>query len=602
VNVRWPILVGLAALCLGLVVLLVTRGDEQPLEPLRYSSDRPLDIARKKADAPVAGVRLEQLTFSSADGQRVPARLISPAAPAGEPQACLIFMNGYGTNSADSVAPLASVAAAGVPVLLMDARLNGEREPRPGARTESIFNPAKTAAVLRASVVDVRRAIDVLGIDEACDPARIAVIGVSQGAIIMTMVTATDRRVAASVLLMPSPDARAARTALRRLQPGALENLEEAQRELDPWLPMRWLPRIDRDRPVLLMRGATDQIVPVGASKALFALARRERPQTTLRVSPGGHDPFGGPAAPTVARQILSFLSKQLNVDNLEAISGLAAAMPPYRPRDPLRATRRGQPSPIPSVAVARVRFSSSDGKRVPALLLLPRGKRAPGRSCMIAMGGSGTSAPELAKSVAPLAAAGIPGLVLDARLNGERQAKGTSLAQAARDPLLAAAAIGGSVVDVRRSIDYLQSTGRCSRGGIALAGVTEAGYIMLAAAGTDDRVRTTIVLSGAGAQTTKAPAKPEAVSRAAMSRDPTPPGSWLRQGARDRGVLVVRATPRQLVPIPARSRYVIGNGTCRTLAPAQLSAQPGDAGAELLTAWTRVLAAGAAGWRSCRS
>jgi len=602
VNVRWPVLAALAALCLGLAALLVTRGDEQPAESFRYNRDRPLDISRKKTEAPVAGVRVDQLTFSSADGQRVPARLIRPAAAPSEPQACLIFMNGYGTNSADSVAPLASVAAAGVPVLLMDARLNGEREPRPGARAESILDPAKTAAVLRASVVDVRRALDVLGTDEACDPARIAVIGVSQGAIIMTMVAATDRRVAASALLMPSPDARSARTALRRIQPGALENLGDAKRELDPWLPMRWLPRIDHAKPVLLMRGATDQIVPIEASKALFDLARRKRPQTTLRVSPGGHDPFGGPAAPAVARQILSFLSTNLNVDNLEAISGLAAAMPAYRPRDPLRVRQRTLRSPSPSVGLERVRFSSSDGARVPALLLLPRGKRAAGRSCLIAMGGSGTSAPELAKAVGPLTQAGIPALVLDARLNGERRSKGTSLAEAARDPLLAAAAIGGSVVDVRRAIDYLQSTGRCSRGGIALAGVTEAGYVMLAAAGTDDRVRTTIVLSGAGAQTTKAPAKPEAVARVAMSRDPTPPASWLRQGARDGGVLVVRATPRQLIPIPGRSRYTIGAGKCGLLEPAQLSAQAGDTGAGLLTAWTRVLAAGAAGWRSCRS
>lgn len=598
-NPRWPVLAGLAALCLGLAALLMTRSDEPPVQPFRYDRSRPLDISREKVGAPIAGVQLERVTFSSSDGERVPATLLSPAAPPSDPQACLIFMNGYGTNSADSVGSLAPIALAGVPVLVLDARLNGTREPRPGARAASIRTGTSAAAVLRASVVDVRRAIDVLGTDGTCDPSRIGVVGVSQGAIIMTMVAATDPRVAASVLLMPSPDARAARTALRRIQPGALEDLAEAERNAGPWMPVRWLPRIESDRPVLLVRGAKDELVPIAASKALFALARRERPQTKLWVSPGGHDPFGGPAAAVVARRILSFLSEHLKVDDLGAVAGLAAVTPPYRARDPLEVKTRTLRSPSRSVRLQRVRFTSSDGARVPALVLLPRGRRAPGRSCLIAMGGSGTSAPELAKSVGVLTDAGIPALVLDARLNGERRSKGASLAEAARNPLQAAAAVGGSVVDVRRSIDVLRRTGRCSRRGIALVGVTEAGYVMLAAAGADDRVRTTVLFTGAGDAAAKAPGRPEAVGRAAMARVPQPPEAWLQQARRDGGILVLRSTSRQLVPLPSRSRYLVGRRTCGTLEPAQLN--PGTSGADT-QAWTQLLGAGAAGWRPCRS
>lgn len=597
-NVRWPVLAGLVALCLGLALLLITRGDEQVIEPFPYDRGRPLDISREQLDAPITAVKLERVTFSSSDGERVPATLIRPATPPADPQACLIFMNGYGTNSTDSIPAMAGLAAAGVPVLLMDARLNGAREPRPGARVDAIRSPEKSAAVIRASAVDVRRAVDVLGKEGACDPSRIGVVGVSQGAIVMTLVAATDRRVAASALLMPSPDARAARTALRRIQDGALGDLAEAERLVDPWMPMQWLPRIDRDKPVLLMRGARDELVPIEASKALFALARRERPQTKLYVSRGGHDPFGGPAAPAVARQILAFLSKNLGVDDLEAVAGLSAVTPPYRSDAPLETRTRTARAPGSSVTAKRVRFSSSDGERVPALLLLPRGERAPGRTCLIAMGGAGTSAPELAKSVGALTGAGIPALVVDARLNGERARKGASLAEAARNPLQAAAAIGGSVVDVRRSIDYLQSTGRCNRRAIALTGISEAGYIMLAAAGADDRVRTTILLTGVGGAGAKSSGRAEAVARTAMSRNPQPPESWLRQAARDGGVLVLRSTSRKLVPLAARSRYAAGRGVCAVIEPARLSPGSGlDA-----KAWTDVLAAGSAGWRPCRS
>lgn len=598
-NPRRGVLAGLAVLCLGLAALLITRGEDRPAGPFPYESSRPLDISREKAGAPVAAVQLEELSFTSSDGERVPAKLIRPASAPNDPQACLVFMNGYGTNAADSVASLAPVAAAGVPVLLMDARLNGAREPRPGARAESVQDPAKTANVLRASVVDVRRAIDVLGTDGSCDPSRIGVIGVSQGAIVMTMVAAVDSRVAASVLLMPSPDARAARTALRRVQAGALEDLEETEREVGPWMPVEWLPRIESGRPVLLVRAAKDEVVPVGASKSLFALARRDRPQTKLWVSPGGHDPFGGPAAPAVARRILSFLSQSLKIDDLDVATGLAAVTPPYRPGDPLRAKTRALRSPGRSVGLERVRFSSSDGERVPGLLLLPRGKRAPGRSCLIVMGGRDTSAPQLAKAVGALTDAGIPALVIDARLNGERRSKGASLTDASRNPLQAAAAIGGSVVDVRRSIDYMRSTGRCSRRGIALTGVGEAGFIMLAAAGADDRVRTTVLLTGQDDATAKAPGRPEAVSRASLSGNPQPPASWVAQASRDGGVLVLRSMSRQLVPLAERSRYEVGRGICRTLEPARLSPAGGKTDAQ---AWGQVLGAGSAGWRSCAS
>lgn len=151
-------------------------------------------------------------------------------------------------------------------------------------------------AMLKASIVDARRAMDWIETRPELDATRIAVLGVSMGGIRATMLASVDPRVRAAVLGLAGGDipyilrhtqergiARRRDTRLKKdgITPAELEESYRKDLVCDPDTLAPYLPR---DR-VLLVLGCWDRVVPIEKGRELRA--KLNRPETVYL--PTGH-------------------------------------------------------------------------------------------------------------------------------------------------------------------------------------------------------------------------------------------------------------------------------------------------------------------------
>ena len=133
-------------------------------------------------------------------------------------------------------------------------------------------------------------------------------------------------------------------------------------------------------------------------------------------------------------------------------------------------------------VKVERIVYSSPDGRRVLALFATPRGVTA--RGCLIWENGPDSSKADAAAIWAGAARLGLAVLTVKLRGHGKRE-----------DPRRLAAMVRGSVADLRRGIDYLERRREC-RENIGYGGVSLGGAIGSVLAGSDPRIRATVITS----------------------------------------------------------------------------------------------------------
>ena len=95
--------------------------------------------------------------------------------------------------------------ALGFGVFSIDSRRSGDRG-RPGELEEAGADPVALEAMLRGTVVDLRRGIDYLLHRGECHPRRIGYVGLSMGGFLGSMLAGVDERVAAPVLVVSGAD------------------------------------------------------------------------------------------------------------------------------------------------------------------------------------------------------------------------------------------------------------------------------------------------------------------------------------------------------------------------------------------------------------
>jgi pimeloyl-ACP methyl ester carboxylesterase len=144
-------------------------------------------------------------------------------------------------------------------------------------------------------------------------------------------------------------------------------------------------------------------------------------------------------------------------------------------------------------VQAERLDFAAADGQRVPALFARP--VRGPGAGCLIYEGGFRSRKEVAVPLWQPLAKLGLSTFSLDMRLHGERAKSRKQLDEATGDPAAIERIVTGTVVDLRRAMDYLTSLPEC-RGRIAYAGVSLGGVIGSILAGRDRRVEAAVLMS----------------------------------------------------------------------------------------------------------
>ena len=261
------------------------------------------------------GLLAEDVTIDGPRGRRLRAWFVP--IPASGPQPAAVVLHGW-TGSASLMLPVARpLLAAGLHVLLLDARCHGRSD-------DDSFSSMPDFAT------DAEHALAWLRADPRVDADRVALVGHSVGAGACLMVAARDPRVAAVVSLssMADPADYMGRAMRRRGVPGIAVRfvLHEIQRAVGQrfteFAPLATIARLRV--PVLLIHGAEDPVVPLADAEALQSAAP---PGTDLLVIPGaGHSAIGDFL--TVAPAVTVFLHRALQSAS-EVLAGTSASRTP---------------------------------------------------------------------------------------------------------------------------------------------------------------------------------------------------------------------------------------------------------------------------------
>jgi uncharacterized protein len=295
------------AITLLAVLLAGCGGGDHDRDPLSDDSNRPLDVSISGVRT-IGPVEAERVEFTAADGQRVPALFARPLS--GHEAGCLIYEGGFGSRKEKAIPLWRPAAKLGLSTFSLDMRLHGERAKSPKQLEEATRDAADIERLVTGTVVDLRRAIDYLSSLPECR-GRIAYAGLSFGGTIGSILAGRDRRVEAAVIMSVPPTFRDMVRIGSVLLPGIKRDPERIERRLSPYDPVKWIPRI-APRPVMLLHGKKDRIVPIEEGRQTLAAARE--PALKL-VYAGGHNPGAPPAGRKNTVSVFRFLRAWLHGD-----------------------------------------------------------------------------------------------------------------------------------------------------------------------------------------------------------------------------------------------------------------------------------------------
>ena len=175
--------------------------DASLLAHWQYDRRAPLDIRQEKTSKR-GDIRIQDITYASPKGGRVPAYLVVP--PGKGPFPAIIWGHWYWASSEfanrnEFLDEAILLARSGVASLLISGPIA-----RPGyVQPKSPFTDQATEYLVQ-EVVDMRRGIDLLLARKDIDPKRIAYVGHSYNASVGGILSGVDKRVAAFVLMAGS--------------------------------------------------------------------------------------------------------------------------------------------------------------------------------------------------------------------------------------------------------------------------------------------------------------------------------------------------------------------------------------------------------------
>ncbi len=245
------------------------------------------------------GALLEyRLDLMSVNGEVVPTLLSIPK-DAGEAPPVVILLHGYGGDKEDLIEAAGPLAQRGYAAASIDAQYHGERR-REGRNMYSADSNMTINAFVQ-TVVDVRRLIDHLETRDDVDASRIGLVGASMGALLGTIVSGVEERIDVPVLVVGGgnmsimlAESQLSRVIeIRALLEEEGRTVEEVAVELECIDPINFVANIS-PRPLLMINGLKDDIVPVASNRALYAKA--DRPKRIVWYDTG-HDVPVDPAA-----------------------------------------------------------------------------------------------------------------------------------------------------------------------------------------------------------------------------------------------------------------------------------------------------------------
>ena len=238
------------------------------LDFFTYDSDLSFDVD-VMGEEDVDGIKREHLSFQTTRDERVFAYHYEPAVSVSGPRPAVIVLHGGSVRAKDSAGSQLFgrlFARAGWQVLAIDMKYHGERRIERVSwssgqeKHDVLYNqPALYLEWMVQNARDVGRSLDLLIERYGADPQRIALVGLSRGAIVSAVVGAVERRVAAVVMSYGAH----------------FDRLE--RRHLPAACPANYIGRIS-PRPLLMLNGLHDgDMHKENQVEPLYALAREPR-------------------------------------------------------------------------------------------------------------------------------------------------------------------------------------------------------------------------------------------------------------------------------------------------------------------------------------
>lgn len=196
----------LAALILGVSLCAVGYGQAKPINELRrmfdYDRRLPLDV-KEFGFEDRSGVRVHDISYQSPKGGRVSAHLVVPSDKRRK-SAGVIFMHSRPGNRKNFLDEALSLAKVGAVSLLIDAPFSRAGESK-REFDPSVTKPEADRDIYIQTVIDLRRAVDLLVSRSDVDPKRIGFVGHSYGAHTGAVLAGVEKRIKAYVIMAGAP-------------------------------------------------------------------------------------------------------------------------------------------------------------------------------------------------------------------------------------------------------------------------------------------------------------------------------------------------------------------------------------------------------------
>jgi dienelactone hydrolase len=293
---------GWAALLLAVLVLVAAGcgGSEatpqaQPPSLFAYDRAAPLEFRDAGPVNPDYAIAVHDVSYANPKGDRVSGFLVVPPTEGRHP--AIVYAHGAGGNREEMVVQATWMAARGAVALVLTLPPDEPAADPSGWEAALAQQLDHTAA----TIVALRRAVDVLQSLPSVDPDRIAFVGWSAGARIGAILAGVERRIDAYALLSGGalPVARYAEPAPKQLR-------ATVERELGRIDPLRHIRRAAPAR-LLIQDGRLDEVVPL---EALESLARAGSQPKDVR----WYEDMGHAATARAYREQIAWLSREMGL------------------------------------------------------------------------------------------------------------------------------------------------------------------------------------------------------------------------------------------------------------------------------------------------
>ena len=283
-----------------------------------YDHSLPLDaVADESTD--LGAYTSQNVRFKSLNDQTVPCTVCKPKNVSKPP--VILSLHGLGGSRQDIVRVAAPfLCPLGIAIVGIDAQFHGVRK----IQGQDILSGGvdHTVAGFKQTIIDNMRAVDYIRTRDDLDSDRVVLLGASMGGIMGAIVTALDTRIKAACLVVGGGDLITLFTSTQisdadRMRQ-AIGDIQTARDVLTPVEPLNFVAHI-APRPLYMINGRTDRIVPPACGQALFDAAGE--PKNIVWYESGnmmGHVP----PLDVLFKQITAFLTNQRMMPEPAAAAG----------------------------------------------------------------------------------------------------------------------------------------------------------------------------------------------------------------------------------------------------------------------------------------